>query len=146
MVAMDRFFVEHDLDALAMATSATSATSDWAGTTYCDLTANTGVPAVSVPAGFTSTGAAAGLQLVAPRHHDAALLSMAYAYEQATRHRVAPSTTPELPRSRPAAQESAVAAPGPGRLAPGVAITAIVGTAALAATGLLLALRRHRRR
>jgi len=146
MAAMDRFFVEHDLDALAMATSATSATPEWAGTTYCDLTANTGVPAVSVPAGFTSTGAAAGLQLVAPRHHDAALLSMAYAYEQATRHRVAPSTTPELPRSRPAAQESAVAPAAPGRLALGVAITAVAGTAVLAATGLLLAVRRRRRR
>jgi amidase len=96
--AMDRFFVEHDLDALAMPTSATSATPDWAGTTFCDVGANTGVPTVSLPAGFTSTGAAVGLELAAPRSQDAMLLAMSYDYEQATLHRVAPASTPELER------------------------------------------------
>ncbi|WP_371030158.1 amidase family protein [Pseudoclavibacter sp. JSM 162008] len=94
--AMDQFFIDNDLDALAMPTSATSATPDWAGTTFCDLGANTGIPTVSLPAGFTSTGAAVGLELAAPRSQDAALLAMSYDYEQATLHRVAPSTTPEL--------------------------------------------------
>ncbi|MGF0118951.1 MULTISPECIES: amidase [unclassified Pseudoclavibacter] len=94
--AMDQFFIDNNLDALAMPTSATSATPDWAGTTFCDLGANTGIPTVSLPAGFTSTGAAVGLELAAPRSQDAALLAMSYDYEQATLHRVAPSTTPEL--------------------------------------------------
>ncbi|RIJ56686.1 amidase, partial [Clavibacter lycopersici] len=35
--AMDAFFVEQGIDALAMPTSATSATPDWAGTTFCDV-------------------------------------------------------------------------------------------------------------
>ncbi|RII92939.1 amidase, partial [Clavibacter michiganensis] len=94
--AMDAFFVEQGIDALAMPTSATSATPTWAGTTFCDIGANTGIPTISVPAGFTSTGAPVGLELAAPRSHDGDLLAMAYAYEQATRHRVAPGTTPEL--------------------------------------------------
>lgn len=94
--AMDAFFVEQGIDALAMPTSATSATPTWAGTTFCDVGANTGIPTISVPAGFTSTGAPVGLELAAPRSHDGDLLAMAYAYEQATRHRVAPGTTPEL--------------------------------------------------
>jgi amidase len=94
--AMDAFFVEQGIDALAMPTSATSATPTWAGTTFCDIGANTGIPTISVPAGFTSTGAPVGLELAAPRSRDGDLLAMAYAYEQATRHRVAPGTTPEL--------------------------------------------------
>lgn len=94
--AMDQYFIDHDLDALAMPTSATSATPDWAGTTFCDIGANTGVPTVSLPAGFTSTGAAVGLELAAPRSQDASLLAMSYDYEQATLHRVAPASTPEL--------------------------------------------------
>jgi amidase len=94
--AMDQFFVDNNIDALAMPTSATSASPDWAGTTFCDVGANTGIPTVSLPAGFTSTGAAVGLELAAPRSQDAELLSMSYDYEQATQHRVAPSSTPEL--------------------------------------------------
>ncbi|OUE18102.1 Glutamyl-tRNA(Gln) amidotransferase subunit A [Clavibacter michiganensis] len=94
--AMDAFFVEQGIDALAMPTSATSATATWAGTTFCDIGANTGIPTISLPAGFTSTGAPVGLELAAPRSRDGDLLAMAYAYEQATGHRVAPGTTPEL--------------------------------------------------
>ena len=100
--AMDQYFVDHDLDALAMPTSAGSATPDWAGTTFCDVGANTGIPTVSLPAGFTSTGEAAGLELAAPRSQDASLLAMSYDFEQATQHRVAPSTTPELAHAVPA--------------------------------------------
>ncbi|MDA3805946.1 amidase family protein [Clavibacter sp. CT19] len=94
--AMDAFFVEHGVDALAMPTSATSATPAWAGTTFCDIGANTGIPSISVPAGFTSTGAPVGLELAAPRSRDGDLLAMAHAYERATMHRVAPASTPEL--------------------------------------------------
>jgi amidase len=99
--AMDQFFVDNNIDALAMPTSATSASPDWAGTTFCDLGANTGIPTVSLPAGFTSMGAAVGLELAAPRSQDAELLSMSYDYEQATQHRVAPASTPELLRAVP---------------------------------------------
>lgn len=145
--AMDQYFIDHDLDALAMPTSATSATPEWAGTTFCDVGANTGVPTVSLPAGFTSTGAAVGLELAAPRSQDAALLAMSYDYEQATLHRVAPASTPELtaaveptpePSVTPTGAPTAVPTPEP--TAQPVASTAPVPTAtakpaALASTG-----------
>lgn len=42
-----------------------------------------GHPAASVPAGFTSRGLPAGLQIVGPHHRDDLVLQAAYAYEQA---------------------------------------------------------------
>ncbi|PRY69378.1 amidase [Glaciihabitans tibetensis] len=134
--AMDQFFIDNNIDALAMPTSATSAAPDWAGTTFCDLGANTGIPTVSLPAGFTSTGAAVGLELAAPRSEDAELLSMSYDYEQATLHRVAPASTPELlrptllvpadgvtddvePAAKPAPGPATLAATGAGHTLPG---------------------------
>jgi aspartyl-tRNA(Asn)/glutamyl-tRNA(Gln) amidotransferase subunit A len=41
-------------------------------------------PAASVPCGFTSDGLPIGLQIVGPRHADAAVLAAAHAYQQAT--------------------------------------------------------------
>ncbi|WP_237398218.1 hypothetical protein [Rathayibacter rathayi] len=91
-----------------------SVTPDWAGTTFCDIGANTGVPTVSLPAGFTSTGAA-GLELAAPRGEDASLLGMSYDYQQATPHRVAPVSTPELAVAEPTPEPTATPAePIPG--------------------------------
>jgi amidase len=97
--AMDAFFADHDLDALAMPTSEAPASADWAGTTFCDVGANTGIPSISLPAGFTAEGLPVGLELASPRGTDATMLAMAYDYEQATGHHRAPGTTPELPRN-----------------------------------------------
>jgi aspartyl-tRNA(Asn)/glutamyl-tRNA(Gln) amidotransferase subunit A len=41
-------------------------------------------PAASVPCGFTSQGLPIGLQIVGPRHADAAVLAAAHAFQQAT--------------------------------------------------------------
>lgn len=41
-------------------------------------------PAVSVPCGFTSEGLPIGLQIVGPRHADAAVLAAAHAFQRAT--------------------------------------------------------------
>jgi aspartyl-tRNA(Asn)/glutamyl-tRNA(Gln) amidotransferase subunit A len=41
-------------------------------------------PAASVPCGFTSDGLPIGLQIIGPRHSDAAVLAAAHAFEQAT--------------------------------------------------------------
>jgi len=41
-------------------------------------------PAASVPCGFTSDGLPIGLQIVGPRHADAAVLAAAHAFQQAT--------------------------------------------------------------
>ena len=44
----------------------------------------TGLPAISVPCGFTQGGLPAGLQIVAQPFEEAIALRAAYAYEQAT--------------------------------------------------------------
>jgi aspartyl-tRNA(Asn)/glutamyl-tRNA(Gln) amidotransferase subunit A len=44
----------------------------------------TGLPAISIPCGFTKEGLPVGLQLIGPRWGEARLLSIALAYEEAT--------------------------------------------------------------
>ena len=51
---------------------------------FTRLASLTGLPAVSLPCGFTSDGLPAGLQLIGDRFADAAVLRAAHAYEQAT--------------------------------------------------------------
>ena len=63
---------------------------DWMRSAY--LISVTGLPAISVPAGFTSDGLPVGLQLVGRRRADWHLLAVAAAFEQATGYaRTAPS-------------------------------------------------------
>jgi amidase len=57
---------------------------DWMRSCY--LISVTGLPAISVPAGFTPDGLPVGLQLVGRRRADWSLLGMAHAYEAATGH------------------------------------------------------------
>ncbi|MGE3710297.1 MAG: amidase family protein [Hyphomicrobiaceae bacterium] len=52
------------------------------------------VPSIVVPAGFTSDGLPAGITFLGRPYHDGQMIRLAYAYEQATRHRRAPTTTP----------------------------------------------------
>lgn len=54
---------------------------DWMS--VCWAITVTGCPALSVPAGFTPEGLPVGLQIVAPRWHDRALLQLAHAFETA---------------------------------------------------------------
>ncbi len=61
------------------------------------LASSLGVPAITVPAGFTRSGLPAGLQLLGLPYSEAELLAYAYDYEQATLHWRAPTSTPELP-------------------------------------------------
>jgi hypothetical protein len=62
----------------------------------CQLSASTGFPAISMPAGFTTDGLPVGVELLGRALDDAKLMSYAYAYEQATHHRRAPPRTPAL--------------------------------------------------
>jgi Asp-tRNA(Asn)/Glu-tRNA(Gln) amidotransferase A subunit family amidase len=58
---------------------------------------HTGFPAVTVPMGWLRGGTLpAGLQLLGRAWSEPTLLRLAYAYEQATRHRRAPGSTPPL--------------------------------------------------
>jgi Asp-tRNA(Asn)/Glu-tRNA(Gln) amidotransferase A subunit family amidase len=57
----------------------------------------TGFPAVNVPMGYTRAGRLpAGMTIYGRPWSEALLLKMAYAYEQATRHRHPPASTPVL--------------------------------------------------
>jgi amidase len=52
-------------------------------------------PAISVPAGFTSTGLPVGIQIVGRHHGDWSVLQLAYAFEQRTQHgRKRPASVP----------------------------------------------------
>lgn len=51
-------------------------------------------PSVVVPAGFTSDDLPAGITFLGLPYTDAAMLRLAYAYEQATKHRRPPASTP----------------------------------------------------
>ena len=62
----------------------------------CQLSAVTGLPALSMPAGFTPDGLPIGMELIGRPLADARLVSMAYDYELSARPRVPPSTTPRL--------------------------------------------------
>ncbi|WP_280263933.1 amidase [Nocardia wallacei] len=50
----------------------------------------TGLPAITVPAGFTGEELPVGVELLGRPFDDGTLIAMAYAYEQATRHRRPP--------------------------------------------------------
>ncbi len=54
------------------------------------------VPAITVPAGFTPDHLPAGITFQGRPYDDAKMIALAYAYEQATHHRIPPASTPPL--------------------------------------------------
>jgi Asp-tRNA(Asn)/Glu-tRNA(Gln) amidotransferase A subunit family amidase len=56
----------------------------------------TGLPAITVPMGFSGAGLPAGLQILGRPMDEGTLFALAYAYEQGTRHRRPPDGFPEL--------------------------------------------------
>jgi hypothetical protein len=66
----------------------------------CQLSAHTGLPAISMPAGFTADGLPVGIELLGRAFTDVRLVSIAYAFEQSGARRRAPSTTPALVNGR----------------------------------------------
>jgi Asp-tRNA(Asn)/Glu-tRNA(Gln) amidotransferase A subunit family amidase len=56
----------------------------------------TGMPAITVPMGFTYGSLPAGLQILARPYDELLLFRLAYAYEQGTQHRVPPEGFPAL--------------------------------------------------
>src|SRR5712671_445721 len=54
---------------------------------------------VTVPSGFTVDNLPVGITFFGRPYSEPVLLKLAYAYEQATRHRVPPKTTPPLPQT-----------------------------------------------
>ena len=109
---------DHDLDALAYATFDHQTTviapdvltnpdteDAYARGNNRYLSPVVGFPALTVPAGLTGDGLPIGLELLAGPFAEAALLRLAYAYEQGTGRREPPTTTPAL--EGPEGQEAA---------------------------------------
>jgi amidase len=64
--------------------------------TNCQLSATTGLPAMAMPAGFSTDGLPIALELLGGAWEEAKLLKYAFAWEQATKPRRAPFSTPPL--------------------------------------------------
>jgi amidase len=62
---------------------------------------NSGFPAISVPMGYTRDNRLpAGMTILGRAWDEATLIRLAYGYEQATKHRKPPATTPALTTSK----------------------------------------------
>ena len=92
-----------DLDALAYPTMRQETALIGAAPTgsTCLLSAHTGLPALSVPAGFTESGLPVGLELLGRPLDDARLVALAFAHESAAPKRRAPLRTPPLVNGAP---------------------------------------------
>jgi Asp-tRNA(Asn)/Glu-tRNA(Gln) amidotransferase A subunit family amidase len=61
------------------------------------LSPPTGFPAITVPMGFVRDSLPVGLQVLGRAWGEPTLIKIGFAYEQATRHRRPPASTPPLP-------------------------------------------------
>ncbi|MCI5108186.1 MAG: amidase [Pseudomonadales bacterium] len=66
----------------------------------CALSANSGLPALSMPLGFTESGLPLAMELLGPFMSDAKLLAIGHAWEQAQSPRQRPFVTPPLEAGR----------------------------------------------
>jgi aspartyl-tRNA(Asn)/glutamyl-tRNA(Gln) amidotransferase subunit A len=67
-------------------------------TSNCPYFNTFGIPAVSIPCGFTSSGLPIGLMISGPRFSEGRVLALAHAYEKATEwHSRRPKLSPETP-------------------------------------------------
>ena len=99
--SVDGLMTEHNLDALAYPT--------WSnpprligdmnsphGDNSQHISPHTGFPALTVPMGYVGENLPVGLQLVGRAFAEPTLIRLGFAYEQATKHRRPPGSTPRL--------------------------------------------------
>ena len=97
-----RAMTENKLDALAYpswrypAARLDRADEDYKGDNSQSLAPPTGLPAITVPMGFTSENLPAGLQLLGRDRSEGTLYRLSFAYEQATVHRRPPPKFPAI--------------------------------------------------
>ena len=103
--AVARFLDDERLDALAYPTLRRTAAPIGLPQhgNNCALSAVSGLPALVVPAGYAADGMPVGIELLGRAWDEGALIRLAYSYEQLTRHRRPPATTPSLTAAAPAA-------------------------------------------
>ena len=96
--AVEAVLDEHELDALVYPTIRQTAQpiGGIQSGSNCTLSALSGMPAITVPAGFAEDGMPVGVELLGRPWSEPRLIELGYAYEQATRHRRAPDFTPSL--------------------------------------------------
>jgi amidase len=89
---------EHRIDVLAYPTlrRKPAAIGDAQIGSNCQLSATTGLPAITMPAGLTTDGLPVGLELLGGAWTEPALLKYAYAWEQSAKPRQPPFSTPPL--------------------------------------------------
>jgi amidase len=92
---IDQVLREHQLDALVAPTGGPAWLTDYVngdhfGGSFSSPAAVAGYPHITVPAGYTR-GLPVGLSFVGTAYSEATLIGMAFAYEQATLHRRAPT-------------------------------------------------------
>ena len=96
--AVEAAMNRHSVDALVFPTVRTvpSVIGDPQRGSSCSLSANTGLPSLSVPVGFAGDRLPIGMEIMGRTLDDARLVSIGYAFEQATDHRREPWSTPPL--------------------------------------------------
>ena len=89
---------DHNLDALVYPTlsSPPAPIGQFQLGSNCQLSAWSGYPAITVPAGYTVDGHAVGLEMISTPWTEPTLLRFAYAYERGTMRRVPPPLAPAL--------------------------------------------------
>jgi amidase len=97
--AILKVMADHQLQALLYPTMRRKAAliGQKQGGDNCALSANSGLPAITVPGGFTPDGLPVGAELLGRAWSEPQLIALAYAYEQATHHRHPPASMPALP-------------------------------------------------
>ena len=103
LALVTRTMAEQRLDALAYPTLRRKAApigEPQRGAENCQMSPSTGLPAISMPAGFTDDGVPVGVELMGAAWSEPKLMAAAFAYEQAARPRRAPPTTPVLVNGR----------------------------------------------
>ncbi|WP_411280447.1 amidase family protein [Gemmatimonas sp.] len=95
---MERILDSLSLDAIAYPTVRQKPTlvGEVQNGSTCNLGAQSGLPSISVPAGFAADGLPVGIELLGKGFTDTRLVALAYAFEQSGARRIAPSTTPAL--------------------------------------------------
>ncbi len=96
--AIEQVFSDNNLDVIAYPTIGRLQvfTGESQPGSNCSISANSGLPALSMPAGFSNSGLPVGLELLGKFLQDPDLLAIAQPYELALQTRKPPATTPAL--------------------------------------------------